>query len=170
MYATVALKRNFEWGNIVLSQLPPAAQIAAVPAQWRIPISIEERSLNRVFLGEYLFNKKRGEDAASEVALHDDLAVWVWWSITAPLIQNQANTNWLASVLVEAVATLDVDYPQLPSALKQTAAAAKAKQDAASRFEAYNLAGRLELQSEMADWGSYAVRWPTWKAREGRPC
>ncbi|SHH19140.1 hypothetical protein [Massilia sp. CF038] len=156
MYASVALKRHFEWGNIVLAALPASMQASALPGQWRVPVSIEERSLRRVFLGEYLFTKTQLQDLASEAASKDEPLLWLRWSVIAPLLQPQATMNAYAARLSKAADTLDVDYPQLADALKEAASAEQAAHAIGREFDAYNLWGRATILGEVNDWGGYA--------------
>lgn len=102
MFALAYLQRNLAWGNMVLAQLPPKAQRAAVPAPWRLPVTVRERSLLLPLVGEYQFIKQMTEDMASGNASASDLLPPVTRVLGEPLFQRQDSRNkWAALALAD---------------------------------------------------------------------
>ncbi|HEU4846192.1 MAG TPA: hypothetical protein VFT05_18130 [Burkholderiaceae bacterium] len=156
-YARVALRRNLLWGNIVLAQLPRGRQEAAVPAQWRQPFTLQERSLMATMVGEYQFLKTVLDDMAGEAAVHESPLVWPVWSITAPLLQRQDSMNTWAARNLPRIAALDVGYRDYPAALARLRALEKSASSDWSLEIAYNPVGKT-LMSEVPEWSSYSAR------------
>ena len=55
MIATRALTRHFEWGNLLLRELPAGSAADAIPDNWRVPLSDAELSILRCMTGEWIF-------------------------------------------------------------------------------------------------------------------
>ncbi len=55
MIATGALTRHFEWGNLLLRELPAGSAADAIPDNWRVPLSDAELSILRCMTGEWIF-------------------------------------------------------------------------------------------------------------------
>ncbi|HTE40069.1 MAG TPA: hypothetical protein VK629_04520 [Steroidobacteraceae bacterium] len=55
MIAVGAINRHFEWGNLILRGVPLQNVRAAIPAEWLTPFSRADLSMQRVFVGEWIF-------------------------------------------------------------------------------------------------------------------
>lgn len=154
MIATVALNRHFELGNVVLRQLPPDDVIKAMPAVWKEPISNDERSMLRCFVGEWLFQantmqaleKTRNLSAAyfshEEFGIIDRISERLWY----PLFQHQDTTNKSAEHLWAVAHALDVSFDQFEASLdKAESISEKLSGDAFPPKSAYNIVGNILL-------------------------
>ncbi|UUZ50224.1 hypothetical protein LP420_09795 [Massilia sp. B-10] len=125
MFALAYLQRNLAWGNMVLGQLPPKAQRAAVPAPWRLPVTARERSLLLPLVGEYQFIKQMTEDIASGNASASDPLPPVTRVLGEPLFQRQDSRNKWAALALADSAAFDVDYRDIAAGMAAAKARAK---------------------------------------------
>jgi len=157
-YARAAVRRNLLWGNIVLAQLPRGLQEAAVPGQWRQPISAQERSLMTTMVGEYQFIKTVLDDIAGEAARAESPTAWPAWAAGAPLMQRQDSMNEWAALTVPRVQALDVGYRDYSAALARLRALEKAAPGLWSMGIVYNPVGKVFMRVEPSAWSAYSAR------------
>mgnify|MGYP001818940799 FL=1 len=55
MIATAAISRHFKMANLVIRNTPKSLTHEAVPPSWRNPIDAYERSMQRCYVGEWIF-------------------------------------------------------------------------------------------------------------------
>ncbi|MET1078640.1 MAG: hypothetical protein ABWY06_11545 [Pseudomonas sp.] len=149
--AVAAIKQHFFWGNRILAQLPAERQLWALPGNWELPLSPEERSMARVAAGEWTF----GQSSLRLVYADRGLRL-----VLRPLLQEQASSNRYAHFLRSFERDAALPYPKLVDRLD---AIAKLPQDQLSRrliqSRGYNLAGTLQLGVDNpGDFHSYSVR------------
>ncbi|WP_162301435.1 hypothetical protein [Cognatilysobacter segetis] len=145
MIANAAIERHFRLGGLALRALPsPAAD--AVPASWRTPFSIGERSMRRTFAGEWRFvDTTLKANAARSTS-----------RMARPLLLPQATSNAYAARMAALAAISEQPYAQLPSAL---ASRLRAWERERARWSAYNPVGRLLLSiGAEAAMGDYVLR------------
>jgi hypothetical protein len=122
MIATAALSRHFEWGNLVLRNLPKGAAQAAMPAHWHTEIAVSERSLLRVSAGEYRWMKNMIDPLLSMPQwTESDLPAFanrLMMSVSA----QQDYYNRYASLVAQVSDTLEVPYRDYPAALARARA------------------------------------------------
>lgn len=158
MMARAALRRNLMWGNIVLAQLPRAKQEAAVPAQWRLPLSIQEKSLLPAMVGEYQFTSAMLDDLPAEAIRSEMPLAWLHWSAAAPLFLRQDSMNGWAEMVLANASSLDVDYRELPAALARLRGREAAPPGAWSMDELYNPFGKAMVRVGAFSWSHYGAR------------
>ena len=66
MIAVTALKRNFKFGDLVLRRLPSELEAQGRPPEWSAQITRSERSMSRVWLGEWMFANRAIEVGKSQ--------------------------------------------------------------------------------------------------------
>ena len=129
MIAVAALRRHFEWGSLILRKLPHEHVLQAVPAEWRVAISREERSMLRCWVGEWKFASgvMRGEAPPNG---------------TDQFFQIQASINASAEYFSRLTEMLDVPLDRYESAIQKA-------DDWASKprwpRSPYNLTGKILL-------------------------
>lgn len=109
MVAVAALKRHFAWSVLVLQRLPAQSQAAAIPAAWRAPFKLPERSMRRVFAGEVM----RVEAMLRQEMSHQKITAQVGplRALFTPAYQVQQGLNPLADYLLAMATALEVEYP-----------------------------------------------------------
>jgi len=163
MVATAMLNRHFEWGNLVLRELPVASQAAAIPAGWRRANSDAERSMERCIAGEWLFASETLRRAPADSFGVDEnvpIARAATW-LLLPMYQPQDTINQYAehySSLARAFEVPLSSYPRVVDDVRK-----RTDQAVAERFPfggVYNLPGGLIFALTMmsADLAGYAVR------------
>jgi len=158
MIASVALRRNMEWGNMVLAQLPHAAQTQAMPEQWQTPLTLAERSMLLPMLGEYKF-MENSLTSSGFTSPADALGMSALsWSLMSPLMQRQATLNQWARANAALVKSIDVEIGQFPAALKQMKALEGAPKRAWSLGNLYNPIGKALVTTSSVVWSSYSGR------------
>jgi hypothetical protein len=154
LMATAALERNLSVGNLVLADLHAAGRTTPPPTAWTRPFTLEERSMRRVFAGEYVYQSSSLASLASapDVVSPNRLKN----ALLRPFLKPQATNNLRARDFMRDSERFDVDYRAM------TAAAEAAARDAAAvdaRFHAYNYIGHvLHAVGSSSDMGKYAVR------------
>jgi hypothetical protein len=158
MFAVTVLRRNLMWGNLVLGQLRRADQAAAMPAQWRTPLTHAERSLLLPIAGEYQFQMQSYGMMTGEAAKSDEQGSWASWTLATPLLQRQDSLNrWLAAAL-DQIQAVDVDYPGVPAAVTRLKAAARTQQETWSFSDVYNPVGTVLNKMSAGMWIDYGPR------------
>lgn len=158
MFALAYLQRNLAWGNMVLGQLPPKAQRAAVPAPWRLPVTARERSLLLPLVGEYQFIKQMTEDIASGNASASDPLPPVTRVLGEPLFQRQDSRNKWAALALADSAAFDVDYRDIAAGMAAAKARAGMFSGSWSLDDLYNPMGAVLLKVSAGQWSTYAAR------------
>jgi hypothetical protein len=144
MIARVQLGRNLVWGSMVIGQLPRDRQGAAVPAQWHMPVTIEERSLLPALVGEYTFMRENLRDGADDAIDETPELIRI---LGRPLMQWQDSLNeWAALALAQS---RELDVPE------RDIAAGVAR---ASFADVYNPAGKVLVRMETPKWSVYGAR------------
>jgi hypothetical protein len=163
MIATAALNRHFEWGYVVLRNLPASQQATAIPAGWRNEISDAERSMERCLAGEWLFATSMLRSApANDFGIDEDhpIARGVM-RFAAPLYQEQDTVNKYAELQLGIAHAFEVplhDYPKVATSVREGA-----QQTAGDLFPygpVYNLPGSWTLAFALigTDMAAYPVR------------
>ncbi|KUJ84234.1 hypothetical protein AWR36_000535 [Microbulbifer flavimaris] len=154
MIASAAVQRHFELGNQVLRRLSESGESSAagVPGSWRAPLTPEERSLEKVMAGEWLYGNRILRDII-ESGEHDPIL----WPLMKPLFQPQDLENRRAETLVQWGAPLEVPLDKLSAALESTR---KELSDKRTGLSLYNLSGRLLFEDGMPfpAYGEYVAR------------
>lgn len=125
MIAVAAIKRHFAFGGLALRELPRESIEAAMPASWRTPLTDAERSMVRVFGGEWHFSV----GAITRVLSDDRVDSNTTWlgemaeRLIRPLLQPQHTLNLSAERMVRLGALSERPYPELASALRENGAA-----------------------------------------------
>jgi hypothetical protein len=154
MIANVALKRNLSLGNLVLRDLHAAGKTSAPPAAWLVPITRGERSMRRVFAGEYIFQSSLTSSVADKPGLVSPNKVGD--ALMRPLYQPQSTSNLVARSLTRESERFDVDYPAIPAATETLPDLAWGEHKVSF---AYNPIGRVIYGAGgFTDMGGYAVR------------
>ncbi|AOS98609.1 hypothetical protein AUP74_03243 [Microbulbifer aggregans] len=154
MIATAAVRRHFQLGNVVLRRLSESGEEGptGAPSLWAEPMTAEERSLDRVMAGEWLYGNRLLQDFV-ESSSHDRIL----WSLMKPLFQPQDLENRRAESLVRWGEELEVPLEELPAALESARSSVVDKEN---RLGLYNLSGRMLLDGEMPlpAYGEYLAR------------
>jgi hypothetical protein len=158
MVATRALNRNFEWGNLILRQLPMGMSAAALPPSWGMPLTDAERSVFRCMTGEWLF-------VAGVLRVFEResvLSSGSWLDrVRAPLLewayQPQDTINRFADHYWALSETFEVPLEDYPAALARASDLTRATADSAFSRPLYNLGGGVHL-AEISDFNDYAAR------------
>lgn len=142
MIAGAAVRRHLQFGHLALRELPPGEVDAAVPPAWRQPLLDSERSLARVFAGEWDYGSGFLELAMASSASGPHGSAWqrVTKRLLRPLYQPQDTLNRSAARMVRLGETSQLPYPALAAALAERA---RGPQPAALTFQAYNPVGAL---------------------------
>jgi hypothetical protein len=154
------ISEHFDWGNLILRRLPPERRADGVPAAWRKPLTDMERSMRRVFVGEWRHTndalqsmKTRGPDVQNSLSWYDRFNA----AIALPLLQPQASANRDAAVLVKLDALLNVPYPEFKAALAR--APELDLRESGVLAVTYNLVGRALMGTDRAAYlADYAAR------------
>jgi hypothetical protein len=156
MVAATALRRHFALGNMVLRRLPADQQAAALPAQWRQPISIAEKSLRLAIAGELkaldIILRTR-VDGTGNSAIDQR-----WLQALRPVFKVQASMNHIAEGQLAFADALDVDYKDLPQALEREHQRRASPAQKPTGFSLYNVMGNVMTQGGIADLTPYAAR------------
>jgi len=159
MIAASGLQRHFAFSNRILGKLGPGKALAAIPAQWRAPLSQAERSMLRAFMGEWGYtvsvirNLKRNaaRNEKSELSM-----AWLGEQSMVRLLQPQDSSNRYAEKLASASAEMLVSYPQV-AALAAKARAPK-QQQFKFPYSAYNAFGSILIAAGKWDYARYGYR------------
>jgi hypothetical protein len=163
MIATGMLNRHFEWGNLVLRQLPAKQRATAIPAGWHNEISQAERSMERCIAGEWLFTSEMLRRAPVEsFGVDEELPIVrrASW-LMRPLYQTQDTINLYAAHYWTAAHAFEVPLRKYPDAVADVRI--NAEKMVAERFPfggIYNLPGSWLVAMTLAstDLTSYALR------------
>jgi type III secretion system FlhB-like substrate exporter len=157
--AAAALRRHFEFGNLIMRSVPPESIAVTVPAEWRDEISMSEKSLLRSLAGEWLFLDRYVHEAKLEPATDaEDRKRNIVRRALNPLLQPQDSSNSAADRLVVLAKQLDVPYAQFTSALNKVRAKLRADVEAQAPLALYNTLGSLLAFTAPADYTAYAAR------------
>ena len=163
MVATNVLYRHFEWGNLVLRNLPVDRQAAAIPEGWTREISPAERSLQRCIVGEWQFSSAMlWQPSAESFGASDDTVIahaGTW--LLAPLFQKQDTLNRYAAHYWSVIRAFDVPLSDYPRAVDDVQGRAQQTVGQLFPFGAvYNLPGAwiFAITLSSTDLTQYAVR------------
>ena len=155
--AASALKRNFEWGSLILRKLPPDHVSEAVPHQWRVALSDSELSMLRCFVGEWKFmTASLRKEIERDEAPDGQTTLASLSSFGAkPLFQMQASANQQAEYLSRIVETLSVPLDRYEAATNKIDDLAT---DAFPLQIIYNPVGKMALRISAPLYAPYARR------------
>jgi hypothetical protein len=126
------VRQHFEWGDLILRRLPPAARADAIPATWHQPLTAQERSMRRVLVGEWNYRthalasfKETGWLYGRPPPNSDGLSVGERFelSLANALLQVEDSANRDAAAFGRLAPLLDAPYADLPAALARVRAA-----------------------------------------------
>ncbi|WP_237065811.1 hypothetical protein [Microbulbifer guangxiensis] len=154
MVAGAAVGRHFQLGNEILRRLAESdsPDVSGVPEAWREPLTVEERSLQRVMAGEWLYGNRVLKDILESGEYEPMLSL-----LMKPLFQPQDLENRRAETLARWGAPLEVPLEDLTAALEST----RRQLDNQGRgLGLYNLPGRLLTSWEVGlpEYEEYVVR------------
>jgi hypothetical protein len=163
MLATAAILRHFKLGAIIMRTLPPEHVGEATPAEWRVAITNDERSMRRCMTGEWIFTSGMIRDLDRELAaaltMNDSVAGKVISSLSGPFFQPQDTINRFAEYYSRAAElTEGVPLTEFEASTDRvTELSTVATREAYPPRSLYNIPGRM-LVGYGADYGSYARR------------
>jgi len=150
MIAAGAIERHFTMGNLVLRRLPPASVMAAIPENWREPMSFHETSMAKVMANEWKFS----DQLIGPVAASNELQSMVWEfdsDILASgflgrfLFQPQATSNANAERMLAVMTLFERDQKEMQSAAKEMLSTEAFAQKGITELGIYNFTGALLL-------------------------
>ncbi len=162
--AVAAVKRNFEWGNLILRRLPPSVAGGAVPDTWQRALSTAERSLLLASSGEFAYiastvkMRGRGKFTQFDESLAHSTIGKLADAVLAPTFQPQDFLNRHAAMLAAVSDTLDVPLMDYPEALARARKVAAQHADAAFDDPLYNGFGDLLLNVGAPDFTAYSAK------------
>lgn len=157
--AAAALRRHFEFGNLIMRSVPAQSVAATVPSEWRDEISMSERSLLKSLAGEWLYLDRHVREAKLEPASEpENRNQSIVRRALNPLLQPQDSSNSAADRLVVLAQQLDVPYAQFTSALNKVRSTLRADVEAQAPLALYNTLGSLLAFTAPADYTAYAAR------------
>ncbi len=141
MVAVAAVKRNLALGGLALRVLPPDRIEAALPASWRQPLTVDERSLARPLAGEWQLTRSSlsaigwgGEHTpGASPRLVDRL-------LLRATFQAQATANLAAARMVRLASLSELPYPALGNTVGRML---ESQDETAVPFRLYNPAGSI---------------------------
>jgi hypothetical protein len=157
MVATAAINRHFSLGNLVLRTLPPDRVVDAIPAEWRMPFSNDERSMLRCMVGEWVSTSAMLQKIAEDysAANEDDLLASALAWLSEPFYKPQATINGYAGHFSRVATLLNVPLDQYESALAQASELAR---QAFPPRSLYNVMGQTILGMGSFSYDRYARR------------
>lgn len=161
MIATAAVKRNFEWGNVILRRLPPAASAAAIPGHWRTPVSRAERAMMRVSAGEFmLFAASLRSLLASEMdpEMEEGFVKEAGSALITPMFQPRDSENQYAALVSSVADTLDVPIEAYPAALGRAREIVAKTVDNSFDWSLYNWPGNIVIGAGAPDFSGYGAK------------
>ena len=166
MIAVSALNRHFAWANLALRRLPSHAVKDAVPQEWMIPFTDEERSLRLALAGEWAFSDHVTRDLLEQPVgpgITDPAEAGalprIAWRLARPALQPQDSSNRLAKLMLAVLKALDAPYRNYPDVLQQVRALERDASDEHPAFSRpFNLIGDTMLAWGEGTFGNYAVR------------
>jgi len=126
MISVAALKRNFEWANIILKRLPIENIEQGAPPELYDPITLNELSMSRPLIGEWKYIdsmlKLIETDISGLIGATPGLEEKTVFSqiiskLSSPLYQPQDTSNQYAQLLKQVINTISVPLEQAPEAL-----------------------------------------------------
>lgn len=165
MIATAAVAKHFKFGNLLFRELHGQGTSVSLPAVWLQPITLEERTMRRCFVGEWLFSESIINDyrnskiyplSDSFYADEQSLADAVAWRLIKPFWQPQDSSNRYAGLLADMSDSLDAPLENLPEALPEAVAAAEMAFKPRSRL--YNITGDYLFAGSGTTMPSYSAR------------
>jgi hypothetical protein len=151
MIAVAALNRHFGVGNLILRKLPADLQMAAMPEEWRMPMTDDERSMLRTFVGEWIYGQGLIRESVEQRSWTDRFMI--------ALFQEQDTSNRRAEMLARAADEMNVPFEQLPRAFDEAQRDLDDPVSEASVLDwLYNPAGKMVLVMGMSAFGSYGAR------------
>ena len=155
------IRRHFQWGNLILRRLPPAARAEGIPASWRRPLSDDERSMARAFRGEWDFSRRtmrltKANDLpplSSSVKYSPTLADRFNRCLSDALLQPQDFANQYAALLLRLEALYEAPYTELPASLARARTFDPRRRGLGAL---YNVGGEVSIvePSVIADYGA----------------
>jgi hypothetical protein len=167
MIATAALYRHFELGNEVVRRVPAARATNILPASWQTPLSDAERSMTRVFTGEWVYasnvlqevNPSRHSAAEDAFFGERSLLERARERLLIPFYQPQDTINRCAESYEQISTLLNVPFDRYETLEERIAGYTSERARAAwPPRSPYNLPGRLLLIAESTHPAGYAVR------------
>ena len=165
MIATAAISRHFKMANLVIRNTPKSLTHEAVPPSWRNPIDAYERSMQRCYVGEWIFadnsvknNIKNDLNLLPPDYESGDYSLWssMLWILMEPLWQPQESLNIHADMLLKLSKHFDIAYDRVDEALEEVGNIDNKLSQSFPR--AYNLTGDLLFVQEYMNFAQYAVR------------
>jgi hypothetical protein len=160
MIAVVGVRQHFYYANLVLRGLPQDEAARAVPDEWRVAITDEEKSLRRVMAGELAFT-----DGMIRETVRDDgfqgyefeqasIGDRLVRSLGRPLFQRQDMLNRLARQYSQAAEQFEIPIE------RYLAAGALPPTEAHFPSRVYNLAGDylLDIGASFVGYRRYGLR------------
>jgi len=157
-FSARASQEHFRWANLVLRKLPAGLQLQAVPQQWRMPVSLEERSLLRPLAAAQRDLARLLDDFAARAYRTSNAFHWLQTALILPTVQRQDYLNRFAAVVVAASDTMNVPHASFPAALRQAQGLERKARDDAFDGWAYNPMGSLVMRRTPPNITGFAVR------------
>ncbi len=167
LIAVAAIKRNFEWTNLVYLRLNQLDVKAPPPEHLTVPFSSADFSMQRCFRGEWIFASRLllrvRDDISASIPPFTDSGQDIFNNLLSltlkPFLQVQASRNQYAEYLQALAKILDVPASQYPAALELARALEKQATTPDTLFAyRYNPVGRLLFAREPAEFTTYAAR------------
>jgi hypothetical protein len=156
MIAVAALNRHYELGNLILRSMPPTVQ---APAEWSLPFTKPELSMQRVITGEWIFSSGLLRHSPhDELESEDGAASTIAARLVAPLYQYQDTSNELAAHYANVALLLDAPLEEFPAVISRVVKETEETRTRLYSITLYNPAGRLALAAGLSSLDNYAVR------------
>lgn len=159
MIATAAMRRHFAWGSLAVRALRTGRGAAAIPIEWRAPMSADEISLRRELIGEWIFLSGALPDIVdADFANDESLATLNSDRFTRTLFQPQDTLNRQSAYLAAVIDTLDAPLLGFASVADGASDLAyRTAEEALPPRSLYNVVGALLLAGP-ANYADYARR------------
>jgi hypothetical protein len=159
MIATAAMRRHFAWASLAVRDLRTGRGAAAVPIEWRTPMSADEISLRRELIGEWIYLSGALPDMlGADVASDESLATLTSDRLTRTLFQPQDTLNRQSAYLAAVIDTLDAPLLGFASVADGASDLAyRTAEKALPPRSLYNVVGAVMLAGP-ANYAGYARR------------
>lgn len=157
-FAARVFQEHFKWANLVLRKLPAGLQLQAVPQQWRMPVSLEERSLLRPVAAAQRQLARLLDDFAASPDRTSNVFYWLQAKLILPTVQRQDYLNRFGAVATAVSDTLNVPHASFPAALRQAQGLERKARDDAFDGWAYNPMGSLVMRRTPPNFSGYGAR------------
>lgn len=165
MIATAAISRHFKMANLVFHNTSTKLILNSVPPSWRIPIDTDERSMQRSFVGEWIFADKMIKETTKDDLnlLSSDydtgehsICHYIVWKLMKPLWQPQESSNMHADMMLLLSEQFDTTYDRVDEVLAEARNFDQTHNQPFHR--AYNLIGDWLLRQDHTNFAKYTVR------------